>query len=86
MVQAKVYPFVAMQWHPEKSSFEWGHANIPHGTSAVRLAQAVALAFVKARSKNGWLCQQCFLGFCLVLDALPSYPSLAALQVCVGVR
>ena len=47
--QARRYPFVAAQWHPEKTSFEWGAAKIPHSGAAVRLAQALSLAFVQVR-------------------------------------
>ena len=49
-VVAKHYPFVAMQWHPEKNSYEWGSPNIPHSAAAVQLAQAVSLAFIDVRS------------------------------------
>lgn len=49
MVTAKKYPFVAMQWHPEKNAFEWGKASIPHSLLAVQLAQGVADAFVQVR-------------------------------------
>lgn len=31
-VEAKKYPVLGLQWHPEKNSFEWTrHKNIPHG-------------------------------------------------------
>ena len=53
MAEAKVYPFVAMQWHPEKNSFEWGRVTIPHNPDAVRLEQAISLAFVEVRPRCG---------------------------------
>jgi hypothetical protein len=45
-VEAKRYPFVAMQWHPEKASFEFGRDTMPHSLYAKQLAQAVANQFV----------------------------------------
>jgi gamma-glutamyl hydrolase len=47
MAEAKRYPFVAVQWHPEKSPFEFGRPEMPHSLAAVQLAQAVADAFVQ---------------------------------------
>lgn len=31
-IEAKKYPVLGLQWHPEKNSFEWTrHKQIPHG-------------------------------------------------------
>jgi gamma-glutamyl hydrolase len=31
-IEAKQYPILGLQWHPEKNSFEWTkHKHIPHG-------------------------------------------------------
>jgi hypothetical protein len=55
MAEAARYPFLAMQWHPEKASFEWGSPKIPHSLPAVQLAQAVSLAFVEVRIRGLFL-------------------------------
>ena len=40
MMEAKHYPFWAVQYHPEKNIFEWTekYPNIPHTKDAVHIA------------------------------------------------
>jgi gamma-glutamyl-gamma-aminobutyrate hydrolase PuuD len=59
-VEAKGYPILGLQWHPEKNSFEWTkHKSIPHGywaseithqaragTMRLYIAYAVSAAYV----------------------------------------
>eukprot|EP00892_Ulva_mutabilis_P007888 jgi/Ulvmu1/5471/UM023_0007.1 len=45
-VQAKHYPFVAVQWHPEKAMFEFGHDTMPHSLPAKHLSQALSNQFI----------------------------------------
>jgi hypothetical protein len=45
-VQAKRYPFIATQWHPEKNLFEFSSPSMPHSLPAKLLAQAFANQFV----------------------------------------
>jgi hypothetical protein len=41
-VEAKEYPILGLQWHPEKNSFEWTkHKNIPHGYWASEITHQV---------------------------------------------
>lgn len=42
-MEAKQYPIIATQWHPEKNSFEWTRKlDIPHSPEAVDVTLAVA--------------------------------------------
>ncbi|EEC08863.1 conserved hypothetical protein [Ixodes scapularis] len=56
MTAAISYPFYAVQFHPEKNSFEWKlderHQNIPHSVDATRLTQYMANFFVGEARKN----------------------------------
>lgn len=46
-VAAYKYPIYSVQWHPEKSPFEWKKSTgIPHSSSAVRAAYYIADFFV----------------------------------------
>ncbi|GBF96107.1 gamma-glutamyl hydrolase [Raphidocelis subcapitata] len=45
-VEAKKYPFVGVQWHPEKPTSEFGNNDIPHTLDAVRVGQHLANNFV----------------------------------------
>ena len=48
---AKKYPFYAVQWHPEKSGFEWNtRESINHSQLAVRAMQMATNFFVN----EGW--------------------------------
>ena len=47
IIEAKRYPFIAVQFHPEQPCFEWHNPKVPHSTNAVRLSQALSLAFVE---------------------------------------
>ena len=46
-VEAKKYPFYAVQFHPEKNIYEWTvKENIPHSIEAMESAQYFANFFV----------------------------------------
>lgn len=52
-LEARKYPIVATQWHPEKNSFEWTPTlHIPHSPEAIRMSQEVANFFVKEARRN----------------------------------
>lgn len=54
-MEAQRYPFYAVQWHPEKSGFEWNTGeSINHSQHAVRAMQLMANFFVSEarRSKH----------------------------------
>ncbi|KAM6927444.1 gamma-glutamyl hydrolase [Xenentodon cancila] len=52
-MEAYRYPFYAVQWHPEKSPFEWiEKAGMVHSTSAVRVSFYTARFFVSEAMKN----------------------------------
>ena len=48
-MQARRYPFVATQWHPEKNLFEFSSPDMPHSLPAKQLAQAIGNQFVTVR-------------------------------------
>ena len=53
MVEARGYPFFGVQFHPEKTNFEWFKpAGIPHSREAIGLSQHLANFFVTQASKN----------------------------------
>ncbi|XP_057297028.1 gamma-glutamyl hydrolase-like [Hydractinia symbiolongicarpus] len=52
-VQAKKFPFYGIQFHPEKTMFEWATTiNIPHSPQAIRLGQFVANSFMDNVRRN----------------------------------
>uniref|UniRef100_UPI0037E70476 gamma-glutamyl hydrolase n=1 Tax=Semicossyphus pulcher TaxID=241346 RepID=UPI0037E70476 len=52
-MEAKHYPFYAVQWHPEKSPFEWiDKPGMIHTTSAVRASFYTASFFVSEAMKS----------------------------------
>eukprot|EP00743_Colponemidia_sp_Colp-15_P002174 GILK01002360.1.p1 GENE.GILK01002360.1~~GILK01002360.1.p1 ORF type:complete len:337 (-),score=54.26 GILK01002360.1:144-1154(-) len=51
-VEAKDYPIYAVQWHPEKSQFEWKDEEINHSRPVVRTMQYFANFFVNEARKN----------------------------------
>ncbi|XP_023280317.1 gamma-glutamyl hydrolase-like, partial [Seriola lalandi dorsalis] len=52
-MEANRYPFYAVQWHPEKSPFEWiDKPGMVHSTSAVRASYYTASFFVSEAMKN----------------------------------
>ncbi|XP_071350909.1 gamma-glutamyl hydrolase [Trachinotus anak] len=52
-MEAYRYPFYAVQWHPEKSPFEWiDKPGMIHSTSAVRASFYTASFFVSEAMKN----------------------------------
>ena len=48
-VQAKRYPFIAVQWHPEKALFEFSGDRRIHTLPAKHLSQALGNQFVWVR-------------------------------------
>ncbi|XP_051932320.1 zgc:171566 [Hippocampus zosterae] len=52
-MEAHHYPFYAVQWHPEKSPFEWvDKPGMVHTTQAVRVSLYTASFFVSEAMKN----------------------------------
>jgi len=51
IVESKNYPFVGLQFHPEKNAYEWEN-NDPHSTSAVYSARFFYDWFVNECRKN----------------------------------
>ncbi|XP_032669368.1 chitobiosyldiphosphodolichol beta-mannosyltransferase-like [Odontomachus brunneus] len=52
-LEHKNYPFYGIQFHPEKNIYEWKTGkNIPHGSSATRVAQYFADFFINEARKN----------------------------------
>jgi gamma-glutamyl hydrolase len=53
-IEAKTYPVLATQWHPEKNNFEWlGGNTVNHSAQAVGLSQYVGDTFIAlARRSN----------------------------------
>ncbi|KAF6256122.1 class I glutamine amidotransferase-like protein [Scenedesmus sp. NREL 46B-D3] len=46
-VEAKDYPILGLQWHPEKNNFEWSkHKNIPHGYWASEITHQTVRFYV----------------------------------------
>lgn len=46
-MEAKNYPFIALQWHPEKNTYEWSkHIDIPHGYCATEVTHQVLVTAV----------------------------------------
>lgn len=54
--EAYNYPFFAVQFHPEKSPYEWttkaGHDHIPHSSTAIDTANYFAQVFVNYARRN----------------------------------
>lgn len=47
-MEAYRYPFYAVQWHPEKASYEWDpQVDIPKSHEAVLVAQHMAAFFIQ---------------------------------------
>ncbi|XP_058779523.1 gamma-glutamyl hydrolase 2-like [Vicia villosa] len=51
-VRARKYPVTGFQWHPEKNSFEWGSAKVPHTEDAIRVTQHIANFLVSEARKS----------------------------------
>lgn len=51
IIEAKDYPFVGLQFHPEKNSYEWKQ-NDPHSWSAIYSARCFYDWFVNESRKN----------------------------------
>jgi gamma-glutamyl hydrolase len=46
-MEGRKYPFYSMQWHPEKSSFEWNPQKaIPHFSASIEISQYISNFFV----------------------------------------
>ncbi|CAI5480455.1 unnamed protein product [Closterium sp. Yama58-4] len=52
-VEAKRYPFTALQWHPEKNAYEWGNPIFPHSSDAVQITHAAGTFFANEARKSG---------------------------------
>jgi len=49
----KTFPFFGLQYHPEKTIFEWADTlNIPHSLQAIRFSQVMADNFVQTARTN----------------------------------
>lgn len=51
MIEAKDYPFVGLQFHPEKNAYEW-EQNDPHSWSAIYSARFFYDSFVNECRRN----------------------------------
>ncbi len=51
-VHSRNYPVTGFQWHPEKNTFEWGSAKIPHTEDAIRVTQSAANFLVSEARKS----------------------------------
>eukprot|EP00878_Enallax_costatus_P002549 GHUV01002731.1.p1 GENE.GHUV01002731.1~~GHUV01002731.1.p1 ORF type:complete len:355 (+),score=97.23 GHUV01002731.1:235-1299(+) len=52
-MEAREYPIIAIQWHPEKNAFEWNtRLHIPHSPDAIEVTQEVANYFVSEARQN----------------------------------
>lgn len=81
IVEAERYPFIAVQFHPEQPCFEWHNPKVPHSTNAVRLSQALSLAFVEVRSLLLLRCGAVLSGRARTLPRAPQFHCLDALCV-----
>lgn len=45
-VEAREYPILGVQWHPEKNTYEWGLDMIPHSEDAIQVTQSVGNYFI----------------------------------------
>jgi len=50
-IEAKDYPFVGLQFHPEKNAYEWSK-NYPHSWSAIQSARYFYDWFINECRKN----------------------------------
>lgn len=51
-VEARQYPILGVQWHPEKNAFEWGLDMIPHCADAIEITQSAANYFIAETRKS----------------------------------
>ncbi|XP_024366130.1 gamma-glutamyl hydrolase 1 [Physcomitrium patens] len=51
-VEARKYPILGVQWHPEKNAYEWGVDNIPHSADAIGVTQSVANYLIAEARKS----------------------------------
>lgn len=52
-VEAKEYPILGLQWHPEKNTFEWTkHKNIPHGYWASEITHQTVRFYVNETRRS----------------------------------
>ncbi|CAL8295094.1 unnamed protein product [Lota lota] len=51
-MEAYDYPIYGTQWHPEKNTFEWTRAYIPHSPNAIKTTFFMADFFVNEAKKN----------------------------------
>jgi gamma-glutamyl hydrolase len=51
-IEAYKYPVTAVQWHPEKNTFEWEIPTIPHSADAIQVTQSVANFVISEARKS----------------------------------
>lgn len=51
-IEAYKYPVTAVQWHPEKNTFEWEISTIPHSADAIQVTQSVANFVISEARKS----------------------------------
>ncbi|KAJ3671014.1 hypothetical protein LUZ60_008440 [Juncus effusus] len=51
-IQAYDYPITGLQWHPEKTAFEWGLSNIPHTEDSALATHYTASYFISETRKS----------------------------------
>lgn len=65
-IEARDYPFYAVQWHPERPQFDWTeNEGINHGPASVRAMFAFAEFFVSEARKNTHRCVNFITSICL---------------------
>eukprot|EP00882_Tetradesmus_deserticola_P024941 GHRQ01027317.1.p2 GENE.GHRQ01027317.1~~GHRQ01027317.1.p2 ORF type:complete len:119 (-),score=10.89 GHRQ01027317.1:274-630(-) len=59
-IEAKKYPILGLQWHPEKNNYEWTkHKNIPHGYWASEITHQVRTQHIRCVSTLAVPCASC---------------------------
>lgn len=51
-VEAKKYPFIGTQWHPEKPPFEFSMEEIPHNVDTIRVSQHISNYFIEQARRS----------------------------------
>eukprot|EP00854_Cymbomonas_tetramitiformis_P010709 gene10709-12668_t len=75
-VEAKQYPIIGTQWHPEKNLFEWTSTEaIPHGADAAKLAQRVANLLVDRARRSCHKPSPAEVEDLLIYNYSPVYPA-----------
>lgn len=51
--ESKLYPFYGIQWHPEKTQYEFArNFNIPHSLNAIKASHYFAEFFIEEARRN----------------------------------